>query len=217
MPIKEEKKISKTWIGSDYGGFYVYTDILNSDSVIYSFGIGTDISFDLAMIEKFNCNVFGFDPTPKSISWIKSRGILKNFHFLPYGIEKETSIKYFFLPKKESYISGSVINHNDVNDYDRIEVPMKCFRDILTELKHSSVDIIKMDIEGSEFTVIPEIVKSGIKASQLLIEFHHRFLKDGKSQMLKTLDFLKENGYEIFGISDSQEEISLIRKDSLKS
>ena len=44
---------------------------LNSKSVVYSIGIGTDASFDLELINTFNCEIYGFDPTPKSIRWVK--------------------------------------------------------------------------------------------------------------------------------------------------
>jgi len=42
-----ERKGPKTWYGSPYGGFYVDPTLLDENSVVYSFGIGEDISFDL--------------------------------------------------------------------------------------------------------------------------------------------------------------------------
>ena len=33
-------------------------------------GCGEDISFDLGLIEMFDCDVYGFDPTPKSIDFV---------------------------------------------------------------------------------------------------------------------------------------------------
>jgi hypothetical protein len=53
------------WFGTKYGGFYVYPDRLCQESIIYSFGVGEDVSFDLELIEKYNCHVFAFDPTQK--------------------------------------------------------------------------------------------------------------------------------------------------------
>ena len=43
------------------------TDLLNKESIVYSFGIGKEISFDLAIIEEFGLSVNAFDPTPNSI------------------------------------------------------------------------------------------------------------------------------------------------------
>ena len=65
--------IEKKWYGNNYGGFYANPDLINQDSIVYSFGIGADISFDEAIIKNHNCTVYGFDPTPKSIDWIKNK------------------------------------------------------------------------------------------------------------------------------------------------
>jgi hypothetical protein len=46
-----------------YGAFYVNTEKLDSNSIVYSFGLGADISFDKELIRRFNLSVFGFDPT----------------------------------------------------------------------------------------------------------------------------------------------------------
>ena len=52
--------------------------------------------------------------------------------------------------------------------------------DVMKTLGHSQIDILKMDIENGEFSVIPQIFgaanKSGVqaKACQLLIEIHPR-------------------------------------------
>jgi hypothetical protein len=47
--------LNAEWYGNSYGGFYVYPEVLDKESIIYSFGISEDISFDLAFINKHNC------------------------------------------------------------------------------------------------------------------------------------------------------------------
>ena len=37
--------LPKEWMGNDYGGFFLH-NYINSNSIIYSVGIGEDISFD---------------------------------------------------------------------------------------------------------------------------------------------------------------------------
>ena len=208
---------NKVWIGGDYGGFYVLDENIDSNSVVFSFGIGTDISFDKGMIEKYNCTVFGFDPTPKSINWINQNDIPEKFNFYPYGIDTETGIKHFFLPRNKDYVSGSVINHANVDELDRIEVTMKSIDDIIRETKINAPNIIKMDIEGSEYDVIPTLLALEKPPDQVLIEFHHRYVKNGMKKTMEILHQFSKNGYVIFGVSDSQEEISLVRSDLVTS
>ena len=83
---KVNLRISKNWFGSEYGGFYLHSEILNQKSIIYSLGVGLDITFDSEIIDLLNCKVFAFDPTPKSINWVKDNVLIKNFYFSPYGI-----------------------------------------------------------------------------------------------------------------------------------
>jgi hypothetical protein len=61
-----EVKKTKVRLGSDYGGWDVVLDGITKDSVVYSFGIGDDASFDLELIDRYNLVIHAFDPTPKS-------------------------------------------------------------------------------------------------------------------------------------------------------
>ena len=101
--IKKQVNCNYIWYGNSYGGFYLNPNSIKSGGVIYSFGIGEDISFDMSVIEKHNSLVFGFDPTPKSIEWISKKNPLKNFTFYPFGIAEKTGKVFFNLPKKAAF------------------------------------------------------------------------------------------------------------------
>ena len=88
-------KRDKQWAGNSYGGFYVANDSLSINSIVYSIGIGEDVSFDLDIIEKYGCKVFAFDPTPKSVNWVYKNVSNKNFNFSPIGISNEKGTKLF--------------------------------------------------------------------------------------------------------------------------
>src|SRR5262245_45261334 len=63
------------FLGSEYGGWCICPDSLGPQSVVYSVGVGEDISFDLALIERFGLQVHAFDPTPKSVRWVKQQSL----------------------------------------------------------------------------------------------------------------------------------------------
>lgn len=209
--IKAEVKINHKWYGNTYGGFYVHPNVLNSKSIVYSFGIGEDISFDREMIKMHNCQVFGFDPTPKSIDWIKKEKLPSNLSFLEYGIDSRTDFVNFNLPINQDFVSGSTISHKNVDEKNMISVPMKSFGDITKELGHTHIDVLKMDIEGSEYHVIESILSSDVKIDQILIELHERFFEDGKLKNKRLLASFAAHGYKIFAVSDSLEEVSFIK------
>ncbi|MDM8553314.1 FkbM family methyltransferase [Desulfococcaceae bacterium HSG7] len=211
--------VNKKWYGNQYGGFYVCPDLLDQNSIVYSFGIGEDVSFDVLMIKNHNCRVFGFDPTPKSINWVKKQSdtLSSNFIFYEYGIGEKCGIVDFFLPKNNKHVSGSFVIQKYVDDNQTITVELKSFAVITDELGHNQIDVLKMDIEGGEYTVLEGILNSPIQINQILVEFHDRFFEDGKLKTINCINILHSYGYEIFAISDTFEEISFIYKDYAKN
>lgn len=201
------------WYGSSYGGFYINPELLHEQSVVYSFGIGKDITFDMACIKKHKCRVYGFDPTPKSINYIKSIKSHPLFQFYPYGISTDTGYQKFFLPINKTHVSGSIIINETLNNENTIEVLMKSFKDITDELGHTKIDVLKMDIEGAEYTVLESIVNSKVAIDQILVEFHDRIDISGEPRSKKVVELLHEKGFEIFAVSLSYEEISFINKN----
>jgi hypothetical protein len=64
--IKRNIKLNKRF-GSEYGGRVLSPKLLSTNFQILSFGVGTDISFDLELIGELGVTIHAFDPTPKSI------------------------------------------------------------------------------------------------------------------------------------------------------
>ncbi|MEM7012196.1 MAG: hypothetical protein AAF585_11995 [Verrucomicrobiota bacterium] len=63
-------RCTKTFLGSRYNGKAACLDDLNEQSVVYSFGVGYDISFDLDLIEQKGCEIHAFVPTPAVREWL---------------------------------------------------------------------------------------------------------------------------------------------------
>lgn len=209
--IDIEEKREKQWYGNGYGGFYVDPTLVPDQAIVYSFGIGEDISFDKAIISKHGCKVYGFDPTPKSINYVKNNETPESFYFHPYGIGERTEMVTFHLPKNKDHVSGSVYDHKLVDEHNSVEVLLKEFNEIVSEMGHDHIDVLKMDIEGSEYVVMEGILKSGIPIKQILVETHERFFEDGKEKGKKFFKQLHDHGYRIFAISDTYQEISLVK------
>jgi FkbM family methyltransferase len=203
------------WYGNFYGGFFICPDLLNHNSIIYSFGIGTDISFDLAVIEKHGCKVFAFDPTPNSEIWISNQSINSNFIFKNYGIFSYSGFFDFFLPVNENHISGSLFKQHHLSESNKVKLEMKTFKDIIYELDHIHIDVLKMDIEGSEYAVLDYILEMNFSIGQILVEFHENFFIDGKSKTIDIINKMNKNGFEIFAISNTFKEVSFINKNLL--
>lgn len=207
---KVQRHIKTKIMGNEYGGFAVAQDFLKGGERVYSFGIGEDISFDLSIIREYDCEVFAFDPTPKSIDWLKRQSLPERFHYYTYGISNADGAEEFHLPQNEEYVSGSTEYHSALKE-ETISVEMRRLRTIMQEMGHDSVDIIKMDIEGAEFRVIPDIIESGCVFKQLCIETHQRYYKEGRKRITEIIQLLNDNHYDIIYVSDNFEELTFLR------
>lgn len=199
----------KVWLGSIYGGWWVCPSVLSSESIVYSIGVGTDISFDLALIRQFHVTVHAFDPTPLSIEWIKQQDLPKLFIMHELGIADRDGVVEFYSPKIPGHVSHSTVPQRLVTP-EAIQVPVVKLSTIMNQLGHTHIDLLKMDIEGAEYSVIADILQMGIPVKQFLMEFHHRHITDGKAKTENALNLLRSHGYLLFAHSDLGTECSLL-------
>jgi FkbM family methyltransferase len=207
-------KIRKVSLGDSGNEWVICPVYINSESVFYSFGAGMNISFDTEMEEKFGLKVCLFDPTPKSIKFVKEQKLNPNYVFEEIGIADFTGNASFYLPLNPEYVSATIEKQNDSQN--SVEVRVERLSEIMVRNKHNFIDLIKMDIEGAEYDVIDDILKSGIKIGQLLVEFHHRFPKIGIKKTRDTIKKLRNAGFALFYVSDTGEEFSFINRDYYK-
>ena len=81
----------------------------------------------------------------------------------------------------------------------------------MKKLNHTSISLIKIDIEGTEYQVIDHMIENDIFPQQILVEYHHRFNDKNKKMTQRSLANLRNNGYKIFSISETGREVGLIR------
>ena len=210
---KSQHNVPKKVFGSEYGGHCVALNHLNNESVVYSAGLGYDISFDEQLILEYGLDVHGFDPTPGSIKHLKKTGMPKGFHLHEYGFSDMEGKQIFHMPVNPEHISHSTTNHKQTMQ-EAIEVEMKTLKSTMGELNHTSIDLLKMDIEGSEYGIIDEICSNQIKVKQILIEFHHHFDNISVKSTKSAVDKLNNAGYKMFNISPDGHELSFIHLDS---
>ncbi|XP_076078971.1 uncharacterized protein LOC143049053 isoform X3 [Mytilus galloprovincialis] len=154
------------------GGWNVCHDVKYRPPVnclVYDFGIGNDFVFDDDITKIYGCEVHGFDPSMK----MKSRKRTEKAWFHDVGI-------------------------GEVEYTRRKKFKMSTFQNISKALGHENrkMNIIKMDIEGSEWVSIPVMIKQGYfkDVTQLLIEFHAYPAVSYLSQLKSLYDI----GFRIF-------------------
>ncbi|MEX2215041.1 MAG: FkbM family methyltransferase [Phycisphaeraceae bacterium] len=187
---------------------------LSESSIVYSLGVGTDISFDLSLIEVFGLNVWAFDPTPKSLQWLQGQTLPDEFHIVPAGIADYDGEATFAPPIDPQHVSHTMLDR-PATASQAITVPVKTLNTIMRELGHSRIDLLKMDIEGAEYAVLDAMLASTLRPAQLLVEFHHRFPGVGLNRTKQALRKLNAAGYRLFHVSESEMEFGFLHESSL--
>jgi FkbM family methyltransferase len=200
-------------LGNAGASWSVFLAGLSRESVAYSFGVGEDISFDLELIRRFGLKVHAFDPTPRSMEWIGKQDLPKEFTFHPYGVADHDGICKFLPPLNRKHVSHTMLARE--TPWPAIELPVQRLTTIMARLGHERIDLLKMDIEGSEYTVLADLLASGVRVDQLLVEFHHRWPEVGAKKTKEAIRELNNAGYRIFSISPTGEEYSFWRLHGL--
>jgi hypothetical protein len=133
------------------------------------------------------------------------------FVFAPYAVADADSELTFFMPNNPDFVSGSLTHTSNVGGQPSITVVGKKVSTLMRMNGHTKIDLLKMDIEGSEFDVVEDMLSDGIDCTQLCIETHALFLDDGKERMRGMIARLNECGYKIFAVSDNGGELGLVK------
>jgi FkbM family methyltransferase len=184
---------------------YVLVDNLSQDSVVVDFGTGNDADFSVLLIEKYGLKGFGFDPTRKHLDSLKKieNSLDGKFKIHNLALSSESKSKIFYESKEN--VSGSFmedhtnIKNDTVNSY---EVEVIKIGGLLKFLNIEKIDLLKVDVEGEEYKVIPQIKKDFFdKVDQFIVEFHHHCLADYSWQdTMRCVDIIKNFGFKAISL-----------------
>jgi hypothetical protein len=123
---------------------------------VYSIGSNNDFSFDDHMAS-LGCEVHTFDPTLK---WPEIQTKRGNNTF-KYGIG--------IAGRSSDGVTGM-----RMGSWQKQKWKVRSMKDIMRQLHHDSVDIVKMDVEGNEWPVLESIAELGDigRVRQIVFEIH---------------------------------------------
>lgn len=170
LPIKNEKLKR---LGRNLDGGYVVDDsIIDNCKTLITFGLGNDWSFEEDYIKKNNkVKIHIYDHTINFYPYLKE--VFKYFkRFLTFRTNSQSVINRIknlikfkkFIHSKNILFYKEKISSKDKNYTD----VSKVFNRIASEEKV----VIKVDIEGSEFEIINDLLLYSDRIEMLLFEFH---------------------------------------------
>lgn len=133
--------------------------------VVYSFGSAGDSSFEAALVLEYGCIVHTFDPTPGTKVTSDFATWPGNMCFYPAGLGP--------VPGGGTVTSGELSLTLRLGG---VEVAIFSLLDVVRALNDSQIDILKVDIEGSEWGALPWALEqpefSNLGIAIITVEMH---------------------------------------------
>ncbi len=212
--LRPSASVPLAYHGTRYEGWAVPEGHVSEDSVVYSFGIGENVSWDLGLIAATGCTVHGFDPTPKSLAWVERNVKEPRFVVHPFGLSDADGEIELWLPANPEFVSASC-RPSDSTSNERFLAPCRRLDSTMKELGHERVDVLKMDIEGAEYPVIRDLCANPDLLGHIgiiLIEFHHWISSFTLEDTRQAIRELESQGFVIAWASERGHEVLFIRR-----
>jgi FkbM family methyltransferase len=191
-------------LGSEYGGWVVPTSRLRPAAICYSAGVGEDTTFDEALVRRFGCRVYAFDPTPRAVAHVQRAGLPSPlFTFAPLGLWDADGVVRFYAPADPSHVSHSILNLQGTEEY--FEAPCRRLRSLMADNGHRALDLLKLDIEGAEHQVIDSLLEDGIPVEVICVEYHGEV-----DSRRRSIESLLRAGFRVVAV-EGERQYTLVR------
>ena len=169
---------------------------LNAQSVIYSAGVGDEISFERELVKRFGCNVVLLDPSPMGVRTMElPENQIPQFKFFPAALAGHTGkLKVALRPNE----AEPWFVRNDGAATESFEIPCVDLQSLMKQNGHTHIDLLKLDIEGSEYDVIDNLLDRGIPVRQVCADFDYGYVPGvRRSQAIRSIVKMAARGYRL--------------------
>ena len=224
-------------LGTRYGGWWYCPQLVGPRRVALCAGAGEDVSFDVGLNARHGMRVLCVDPTPRAVTHVA--GLLEaaaggrayaveggperydlggfepgRFEPVAAALWNEDGKLRLYAPQDPSHVSHSALNLQHTSQF--IEVPARRVRTLLAERGVSELALFKLDIEGAEYAVLDDLLASGLRPAQLLVEFdelHSPLSPLALTRVGRRIRTLREAGYSL--VETEGANFVFVRRDAL--
>lgn len=175
-------------------GVYDNYDLDNCNVV---FDIGANVGMWTKYILTRNAKkVYCFEPNKKAISHLKES--LKNDSntaIVEKAVYKENTSLQFYIDDSNSLISSLIPESGHTPSYNVDAITLE---EAIRESGESHIDLVKIDVEGSEFGIIESLTQeTANKIDSFLIEYHDFYFQEGMQKVYDLIGKLENLGYTV--------------------
>jgi FkbM family methyltransferase len=172
---RELGSVAMLRLGTTYGGWWVprELDLWPTPRVLVSAGLGFDVTFDQAMLER-NFIVIGLDPLKECCEYATQElATYPQVKVLNLGVSTFSGKQTFYEPKISHHDSWSTINAQEVIDPISKEFEVISLGDLWSTkplINSGGFKYLKMDIEGAELAILEKNLGEVVRFDFIAIE-----------------------------------------------
>lgn len=214
--------------------------LLDESSVCYCVGAGEDISFDTQLARLYGSSVWIMDPTPRAIRHFErlTQHVLEGkpfpvnnstdvmyeitpekldrLHYLPLGLWTAREVRKFYAPRDAAHVSHSIVNLQKTDSW--FEAEVKRLSQVMSDLGHARVDLLKLDVEGAEYEVLESMLEDGLDVRVVCVEHDEWNSGDSESRqrIAASMARMKKADYMVMHVENGA-NVLYVRKDVVKT
>jgi FkbM family methyltransferase len=159
------------YLGSDYGGWSI-PEIVEAGWTCYCVGAGGDISFDRELIQRYGGRVRVFEPDEDYIRRATVESELEPL-FSKHAVAVTTKdgpvrMQRTHIPGSRSLSPAGLY---DTSEF--VEMPGRSIPSLMRELGDGRIDLLKIDVEGGEYELVPTLDLAGLGVRVFCVQLHH--------------------------------------------
>jgi len=186
-------------LGSDYGYWVVPVDWIDSSWTCYCVGAGGDITFERELLARYAPTVRSFEPDEDYVGRIEvpeeDAARFSAYQMAIAPSDGPIRMQRTHIPGSRSL---SPVHLYDTEDY--VEVPGRSLRSLMEEFGDDSVELLKVDVEGGEYDLVPTLDLTGMGVRVLCIQLHHT----GSVREARALvDGIRDQGFRLVNYDEA--------------
>jgi FkbM family methyltransferase len=170
-PVVTFESEIKRWFGDDGDNTHRLDYPLSEDSLVFDLG-GYVGDFTEKVYQKHGCTVYLFEPSKKFFDLcterFKDNPKVRCFNFALSGYTGTANLS-------TSDDASSLIEEVITADSDLERVEVRAFNEVFELLNVDQVDLIKINIEGGEYDILPHLIDNGLakRFNNIQVQFHN--------------------------------------------
>jgi len=125
----------------------------------------------MALYDRYTPQLYIFEPNPRSVEALRARFTGSTARILPFGLGASNQTCQLSDDGMGSSVYDASRNYHVTNKFD---IEIRDVHAVFAELELDEVDLIKINIEGGEYDLLPRLIETGLisRCRIVRVQFH---------------------------------------------